>query len=226
MKEFEAKLEGIIDEVALLPVVQKLLKLEMVLTAHVDYYSRQNKYLSEPVVLVMAQSETADQLIAAFGNPEVQKVFERGKEFGLHRGTCAFGVDVVPKIDSSVTPTGGIRVMGFYNVPPYVFSEQHFQKHHVFMDNAVALPAMQKNFRKLERWQYNNYLDDAIQGFGYPAAQPPIVYRAESESLDNAIKVLSDAELHKSVQEGGKYFSLNTNSFAFSVDVVTKIDRS
>jgi hypothetical protein len=60
-------------------------------------------------------------------------------------------VDVVQKIDSSVTPTGGIRVMGFYNVPPYVFSEQHFQKHHVFMDNAVALPAMQKNFRKLER---------------------------------------------------------------------------
>jgi hypothetical protein len=51
MKEFEAKLEGIIDEVALLPVVQKLLKLEMVLTAHVDYYSRQNKYLCSPIAV-------------------------------------------------------------------------------------------------------------------------------------------------------------------------------
>ncbi|KAJ7931052.1 iron reductase [Mycena leptocephala] len=36
--------------------------------------------------------------------------------------------------------------------------------------------------------QYNKHLDDAIQGFGYPAAQPPIVYRAESENLDNAHK--------------------------------------
>jgi hypothetical protein len=43
-KEFEAKLEGIIDEVALLPVIQKnLLKIEMVRTAYIDYYPRQNK---------------------------------------------------------------------------------------------------------------------------------------------------------------------------------------
>jgi hypothetical protein len=43
---------------------------------------------------------------------------------------------------------------------------------------------------------------------------------------ESGIQVLSDAEFHKSVQEGGKYFRLDTNGFAFSVDVVTKIDRS
>jgi hypothetical protein len=66
-------------------------------------------------------------------------------------------VDVVPKINSSVTPTGGIHVMGFYNVPPHVSFEQHVQKHHAFMDNAVALPAVQKNFRKLERVRRLSY---------------------------------------------------------------------
>jgi hypothetical protein len=50
-KEFEAKLEGIIDEVALPPVVQKLLKLEIVRTAHIDCYPRQNKYLCSPIAV-------------------------------------------------------------------------------------------------------------------------------------------------------------------------------
>jgi hypothetical protein len=47
-KEFEAKLEGIIDEVALLLVIQKnLLEIEMVCTPYIDYYPRQSKYFCQ-----------------------------------------------------------------------------------------------------------------------------------------------------------------------------------
>ncbi|KAJ7931072.1 hypothetical protein B0H13DRAFT_1858294 [Mycena leptocephala] len=179
-EEFEAKLEGII-EVALLPLIQKnVLKIEM--NDQLDDYAKASAIsLAEPIVLVMAQSESADQFIRVLRDSAVQKVFECDKEFGLYGGTCAFGVDVVPKVDSSVTPMG------------------------------VA-------------WHYNNYLDDAIQGFGYPAVQPLIVYRAESRNLDNAHKVLTDAGFRKSIQEGGEHFSLSTDACIFAVDLVTKPD--
>ncbi|KAJ7895343.1 hypothetical protein B0H13DRAFT_2338940 [Mycena leptocephala] len=171
LKGFEAKLEGIIDEVALLPVIQKnLLKIEMLLQNDLldDHAKALGIAPTEPVVLVMAQSEVnavapvIDMIISGMSpttpasdcrsvDHKFQKIFECGKEFGLHGGTCAFGVDVAPKVDSGVTPTGGPHVVGFYNVPPQVFSEQHVQKHHAFADNISALPAKQKHFRKVER---------------------------------------------------------------------------
>ncbi|KAJ7847388.1 hypothetical protein B0H13DRAFT_1907318 [Mycena leptocephala] len=174
-KEFEAKLERMIDELAQLPVIQKsLLKIEMLFQN--DRLDHHGKALgiapAEPVVLVMAQSETAAQLIT---RPRGSQGFRTRDGSCLYGGTCFFGVDVVPKVDSGVTPSGGIHVVGFYNVPRQVSFEQHVQNHHALSDNLIALPAMQKHFRK---WQYNKYLDDAIQRFGYPA---PFVYRAESK---------------------------------------------
>ncbi|KAJ7880421.1 hypothetical protein B0H13DRAFT_1891822 [Mycena leptocephala] len=81
-KDFEAKLEAVVDRLLVLPLLQRnMLKLEMLLQN--ELWEEQVKEFGflppEPIV-------SAAHLLAVFSDAEVQKVFDSGKELGLQSG--------------------------------------------------------------------------------------------------------------------------------------------
>jgi hypothetical protein len=82
-------------------------------------------------------------------NPEVEKLFDSAKEFGLQKGTSAFATDVVQKIDHPTTQHG-IHSIGIYTVPVHLSLDEYSQKFHRVVDNFLALPAVKKNVLKYE----------------------------------------------------------------------------
>ena len=73
------------------------------------------------------------QVLAA---PEVRKVFDTGKEWGLHNFSSGFAATVVPKIDNPA-PKDSKHLICVYNVPPSLSSAQHDDKWVEFMEEFV-----------------------------------------------------------------------------------------
>ncbi|KAJ6562218.1 hypothetical protein B0H19DRAFT_1233922, partial [Mycena capillaripes] len=194
-KEFEDKVEAIVDAAVLVPLVQKnLLKVEMIfqtgkLDDHVEAFGFPPR---ENAVLLALQSETADQFSAVLKDPEVLEVFKKGKEFGLHNGSFGLAADVVPKIDNP-TPRDRIHLICVYKASPNV-SPDHDQKFDAMLDNFVALPGLQKNVVNFEMWRNNKSLDDHIRAFGYSAAGSTFVQRADIANWDDALEFMKDVE--------------------------------
>ncbi|KAJ7121556.1 hypothetical protein C8R44DRAFT_876945 [Mycena epipterygia] len=212
--EFETKLEALIDEVLQLPLVQKnVLKVEMIfqqdlLDEHVKAFGFPPR---EPVVFVAVHCETVDNLLALLGAAEVQKVVEKGKEFGLHSNSYGFSAEVVAKHDNPA-----LRM-------------QHDQKFENFIDNFLSVPAVKKNFVRFEMWQHNHMLDDHIRAFGYSESGPAFIHHAIIESWDSAMEMMKDPEAQHFVMNAGndgKDFNLKTGGYVFAGRVVTKIDKS
>ncbi|KAJ7788596.1 hypothetical protein B0H13DRAFT_2395004 [Mycena leptocephala] len=85
-KDFEAKLEAVVDRLLVLPLLQRnMLKLEMLLQN--ELWEEQVKEFGflppEPIV-------SAAHLLAVFSDAEVQKVFDSGKELGLQSGGICY----------------------------------------------------------------------------------------------------------------------------------------
>ncbi|KAJ6578065.1 hypothetical protein B0H19DRAFT_1253350 [Mycena capillaripes] len=227
-KEFEAKMEALIDEAVLLPPVQKnLLKVEIIFQTDVgdEHVTKFGFPLRDPVVFVTLQSETVEHLVEVLEDAEVQKIFEKGKEFGLHSGSYGFSANVVAKIDRPAPPNAA-HLICVYNVPPHVSTKEHDQDFEGWIDNFLNVPGVQKAFVRFEMWQHNRILDDHIRAFGYSAAGPAFVHHAQVESLDGALEMLQDIEAHQFVLNAGQDFALLTDGYVFTGHVVTKIDRS
>ncbi|KAJ7793822.1 hypothetical protein B0H13DRAFT_1935379 [Mycena leptocephala] len=229
-KEFEAKLEALIDELPTLPVAQShFLKVEMMFQNDLleDHIAAFGIPPTEPLVIVTAQTETVEDFVAAkvLTHPDAQKIIKRGKkEFGMHIGARAFSVDVVPKIDS---PAGqsGVHLMGVYTVPDHLATAQHEQKFHALVDDFVAFPIIQKNLMKYEMWLQNNSVDDLIRTFDYAAPSPIFVLRGECESWDKTLKMMRDPQAQRMLLDAGKDFDFTIGRSLFSMDVVTKIHK-
>ncbi|KAF7359680.1 hypothetical protein MVEN_00692300 [Mycena venus] len=229
--EFETKLEALIDNALQLPLVQKnLFKVEMIFQTdlsddHVKVFAFPPK---EEVVLVEVQCETAENLLELMQDAEVQKLVENGREFGLHSNSYGFSADVIAKLDNP-SPEDAVHMIFVYNVPPHISTAQHDQKFEDYRNNYAAIPAVRKNFVRLEHWKHNTMLDEHFRTFGYSAAGPTFIHHAQLANWDNAMKVVNDPETKQFVLNAGnagKDFDLKKHSYVFTGRVVTKLDKS
>ncbi|KAJ7656751.1 hypothetical protein DFH06DRAFT_1198429 [Mycena polygramma] len=213
-KDFETKLEALVDGILMLPSVQaKVLKFEMMvqndlLDDHVGLFAFPAR---EPAVALAIQTEV-------LGDAAVQALFCRAGESGVQPGNWVVPAHMTRKIKSSVPARDRVHIVGVYHVPRDVSVEEYSPKFHAFVDKYVALPAVQKNLVNYELWELRN----ATTGEN-PAPHAAFVVRANSEC---GLKYLSDAEAQSLVQEAKQDFGLNTNAWLFIADVASKIDRS
>ncbi|KAJ7265240.1 hypothetical protein C8J57DRAFT_1511799 [Mycena rebaudengoi] len=175
------KLEALIDEVALLPVVKKNIAVdgqffqEDGVDEHVKAFGFPPR---EPVVFVAIHCETADHFLEwTMAAPEFLEAYQNRKELGLQTYSSAFSAKVVAKIDNPA-PQDAAHLVCVYNVPPHISSLPHDQKFEDFIDDFLSVPAVWKNFVRFEIWQPNNMLDDHIRAFGYPEATPTFIHHA------------------------------------------------
>ncbi|KAF8209070.1 hypothetical protein K438DRAFT_2012390 [Mycena galopus ATCC 62051] len=228
--EFEAKVEALVDEALLLPVVKNnLVKCEMIFQNDMadEHVGAFGFPLREPLVFVTLHSETPDALFEVLAAPEVRKIFAKGREWGLHDCSSGFSATVATKVDGP-TPPNSLHLICVYNVPPELSTDEHNKKLEDFIDSFVEVLAVKKNWARFEMWQSNNLLEDHVQAFGYSASGPTFIHHARLENLDNALEMLKDPAAHKSVHESGnngEHFDLKKNGYVFSGRVVTKIGR-
>ncbi|KAJ7936094.1 hypothetical protein B0H13DRAFT_1853787 [Mycena leptocephala] len=218
--EFETKLEALIDNALQLPLVQEnLFKVEMIFQTdlsddHVKVFAFPPK---EEIVLV----ETAENLLELMQDAEVQKLVENGKEFGLHSNSYGFSADVVAKLDNP-SPQDAVHMIFVYNVPPHISTAQHDKKFDEYRNNYAAIPAVRKNFVRLEHWKQNTMLDEHFRTFGYSTAGPTFIHHAQ-------LAVVNDPETKQFVLNAGNAgedFDLRKHSYVFTGRVVTKLDKS
>ncbi|KAJ7856896.1 hypothetical protein B0H13DRAFT_2357165 [Mycena leptocephala] len=229
-KDFEAKLEALVDHLLALPLVQRsVLKLEMLFQNELcDEHVKEFGFLSPTIVVISMESESADHLLAVFCDSEVQKVFDSGKELGLQSGICTFSADVVAKIDSASPDAQngpGVHTVAILRVPHVLSPEQYAQQIHPLIDKLTALPAAQKTFRKYDLWVQNTVMDDHMRALGHPAPELTFIRRGESANLASVIELTRDAETRKLFLGAKQDFAYSANSFLFTADVVTKIDK-
>ncbi|KAK6978244.1 hypothetical protein R3P38DRAFT_500566 [Favolaschia claudopus] len=229
--DFERKLEALIDEMVILPVVQEnLFKLEMILQNDKvdDGCAAFGLPPREQAVFVIAQSKSIDQLRAVLAAPEVRKVYDKGKEFGLHSSTFGSAASLSIYIDSPM-PKNAMHLFCVYNVPfELSVSEAHGRSWDVLIDNFVGLPVVQENFSKFEIWHHNDKLDDSVRDFGYTQGRM-ILCHDVYETEERMAKLMTDPvaqELILNSGDGGKQLDLKTHCYVFSGKVVTKVDKS
>ncbi|KAJ7656790.1 hypothetical protein DFH06DRAFT_1198578, partial [Mycena polygramma] len=221
-KDFETQLEALVDGILMLRSVQaKVLKFEMIvqndlLDEHVGLFAFPAR---EPAVALAIQTETTEDLEAVLGDAAVQTLFRRVEESGVQPGNWVVPAYVTPKIESSVPARDMVHIIGVYNVPRDVSVEEYSQKFHAFVDKYVALAAVQKNLVNYELWELRN-----VTTWENPAPHAAFVVRADSETLENVLEYLNDAEAQSLVQEAKQDFGFNTNAWLFTADVASKID--
>ncbi|KAJ7713284.1 hypothetical protein B0H16DRAFT_1621554 [Mycena metata] len=155
-EECEGRVQGLMDDFVKLPVVQKrLVKLEM------------NFPPPEPVVVIVGQSESKEHLRELLADAEVLEWFEGAREFHFQDNASAFAVEVVPKAEPPVSPTG-FQYMGIYNVPRQVSPADYDEKFRDHMENVTRLPLFQQTPVKYELWLQNRDIDDQIRTLGHP----------------------------------------------------------
>ncbi|KAF7337080.1 hypothetical protein MVEN_02145200 [Mycena venus] len=231
-KEFEDKVNAMMDEALAFPVVKRnIVKLEIMF--HNDRLDDHLKFLefphAEPTAIVMVQSETLDHLIEAVRDPEVQNLFDRAKEFCLQCSTSAFCVDVVPKSnwDSSDSSTSrDAHAIGIYKAPRNLSAEDYTKKMHALLDAWVGLSGIQKHGAKYELWLPNNAVFEDFRALGLSMAEPFYFIHGESETLEQMMEDMKDAEAQKLVIAANNEFGLSVDSCLFAVDVVAKIGKS
>ncbi|KAJ7452277.1 hypothetical protein FB451DRAFT_1565981 [Mycena latifolia] len=230
--EFEAKLEGLIDETLQLPLVQNnLLKVQVIFQE--DFMDEHVKAFGfpprEPIVLVAIHCETMDNLLDLLDTAEVRGAFEKGKEFGLHTTGHGFSAEVVAKNDNPA-PKDAVHLVCVYNIPPHIATQHHDQKYEDWIDkDFLSVPAVKKHFVRFEMWMHNHALDDHIRAFGYSASGPAVIHHAMLENMDSAVEMMTDPEAHQSVLgagNDGEHFNLKRDGYVFMGRVVTKIDKS
>ncbi|KAJ6471416.1 hypothetical protein C8R45DRAFT_1014203 [Mycena sanguinolenta] len=226
MEEFRAKLERMADELLLLPQYeQKVLKLEMLFSndrfdGHLEPYGYPSR---EPMAVAVMQIESAENLIAIMKDTEVQKTVQRA---GLPAEAYAFGIDVHPLIDrdSRVAPSDRVRLMGIYEVPEHISKEEYGQGFDRFSENFTAIPAVQKNIVKFEKWTQNDALEEGIRALSLSTPKTTFILNAEFEAWDNVTQ-FQDAETLKVTTTAKRDFGFNNQASAFHADVVTKVDK-
>ncbi|KAJ7920174.1 hypothetical protein B0H13DRAFT_1867806 [Mycena leptocephala] len=220
-KEFEGKLEALIDELPSLPVAQThLLKVEILLQNNLldDYVIWDYAVGALRHICTAGWTLTFDNLprpwriwsqVKYLKHPDAQKIIEKGKkEFGMHIGARAFSVDVVPKS----IPQEKRRC-----------SSHGSQKFHALVDDFVALPIIQQKLVKYGMWLQNKSVDDIIQALDYAAASPIFVLRGECENWEKTLEMMKDPQAQKMLLDAGKDFSFTQGGSLFAMDVVTKI---
>ncbi|KAF7354108.1 hypothetical protein MVEN_01098200 [Mycena venus] len=229
-EDFEAKYVALLDEFLLMPQFERnLLKLEIMFQndrfdEHLGSYGVPPR---EPVLVATAELESFDNLLAILSDTEVQQKIKHAEDFGLQSGASAFSIDVESKIerDSPLSVGDRVHIMAIYKVPGGMSTEQYGKGHGTFLEDYAAIPAVQNNLVKLEKWTQNNALDEHLHMVGYSRPEPTFIIHGELETWKNVVE-FQDAESRKVALTANENFGLYTQACVFTADVVTKLDKS
>ncbi|KAJ7441981.1 hypothetical protein FB451DRAFT_1298050 [Mycena latifolia] len=115
--------------------------------------------------------------------------------------------------------------IGVHKVPPHLSKKEFENKIEALMDDVHALDLVRKKVLKMEMIFQNDLLDEHVKLFEFPPREPVVVIATETETVDDLVEVLTDAEVQKLFHKAEE-FGLQSGTFAFSADVVYKINRN
>ncbi|KAK6981093.1 hypothetical protein R3P38DRAFT_455495 [Favolaschia claudopus] len=228
--EFERLMESIVDEAMQLPLVQeKLLKVDMIFQTdkgdeHTPAFGLGTR---TPAIILVIATQTLENIRELMALPEVRKLFQKGKDFGNQSSTFIY--TKVPKIDRPA-PDNGVDMVFVYDGPLELTTGQnHMREFDEFMSGFVQLPAIQRNFVRLEMWQSMDIIDQEARDFGYSTESRPTLYYAKLKDLDAAKEMMSDPATQgyfASAADGRQQFDPKKYGYAFVANVVTKLDNT
>ncbi|KAK6981096.1 hypothetical protein R3P38DRAFT_3464514 [Favolaschia claudopus] len=228
--EFARLMDGLIDELNALPVVQEnYLTVDMILPT-----DKADKYIPAlglaprpPVVVFPVKAKTPEHIHKVLASPEARKVFQKGTDFGNQ--SSIFAYKIVAKIDRPA-PNNGVQLVFIYDAPlELATSENHIREFNEFIDGFVLLPGVQKNSDRLELWQPTDILDQHVQDFGYSTERRPTICITTFKDLDTAKQMLADPATQRyfaGAAEDRQQFDSQKYGYAFVANVVTKHDNT
>ncbi|KAJ7931763.1 hypothetical protein B0H13DRAFT_1957522 [Mycena leptocephala] len=182
-----------------------------------------------PTVVISAEYESLDRLTEMLEDPALQKLLAEFDDFGFRTGATAFAADVITKIDAPGA-TADTYLIAIYNRPPHLSAEELAQKMEGWMERISALPVRDR-LSSYSLWLQNDAVDNQLQALGYPAPEPLVVIRADTENLNRMIEIFEHSEVVQLLTEGIRDLGYHresdnpTYSCCFSADVATMINN-
>ncbi|KAF7373912.1 hypothetical protein MSAN_00603600 [Mycena sanguinolenta] len=230
--EFEAKAGALGDAIAALPIAQKnLLKLDIISqnTLMDKHMKGVGLPVPSPTVVMLAEYESLDHLAQMLKDPALQKLLTESDDFGFRTGATAFAADVITKVEVPGA-TAGTNVICIYHQPPNMSAGEFAQNMGNLMDK-ISAQSIGECFTHYSLCVQNEAVDKHLQALGYPAPEPLLVVRADSENLDRMIEIFEHSEVAQLLTDGIRDLGFHrdndnrTHSCCFSADVATKINN-
>ncbi|KAJ7443648.1 hypothetical protein B0H11DRAFT_2090916 [Mycena galericulata] len=114
---------------------------------------------------------------------------------------------------------------GVHKVPPHLSKKDFENKIEALMDDVLALDLVRRKALKMEMIFQNDRLDEHVKLFDFPPRDPVVVIATETETVDDLVEVLADAEVQKLFKKAEE-FGLQSGTFGFSADAVPKINKN
>ncbi|KAJ7253896.1 hypothetical protein C8J57DRAFT_621195 [Mycena rebaudengoi] len=134
------------------------------------------------IALLVAESETPEQMLEISESPELQSLVAAAEEMTPERGATIFSAHVVEKLNK---PGRGhkdnLRVVGLFKVPQHLTPARHVEKVEALVDSIVAHPTIQKNMLGYTMWLPNDTMSASIQTMRIPAPERICILILETE---------------------------------------------
>ncbi|KAJ7810387.1 hypothetical protein B0H14DRAFT_3880662 [Mycena olivaceomarginata] len=180
------------------PSAQKLaLKKEAIYqTTQLDHYFENLGFPQRRTsVCFLYEYESLDHLKELWADPEYRARFSGGDHIGFNTLGRAFTADVLKKIDvPGFEQEERKLVLGVWKAPSGMPAEKFHDKMQEYYEAAASLHALQKNLIKYLIFIPNNNIESILQEFGRTPANDSLFILIESETWDNMIQILSDAD--------------------------------
>ncbi|KAJ7019729.1 hypothetical protein C8F04DRAFT_1146897 [Mycena alexandri] len=224
-KEFDAKVDALVDSLVALPVARKNFLAFKVLYQNnrMDSVLRECGYPEPPVnVVVIAECETMDNFTEFASDEEVKKLLLAAKTSGFQAGACVFAADVNTKIDDP-TPAELNLWVGIYKIPSHLSRVEFEQKMDALSDDYIAGPLSQKHFVNHSVWKQNSSIARHVQDAGLSEAEPTVILMTQAQTWDKLIEVSDNSAGKNVISDAIHDFAVHVNSSCFGADVVVKI---
>ncbi|KAJ7199763.1 hypothetical protein GGX14DRAFT_572480 [Mycena pura] len=191
-------------------------------------------------VWVRSESESVDNLSEMIADEEFKKILAMGKN---PADSFAFSADVVTGVNvASTSPDAALRIMFLAKAPHGMAEEEFHTKFASLFYRFLELPACRKHLLKCSYWKQNTNIVDDLRTLNYRQVEPAIVVMSEVQTWnqiteasqdptstagspsDCAFQIMEAPEL-KILADELENLGPNVETWCFTADVVTKIDR-
>ncbi|KAJ7894888.1 hypothetical protein B0H14DRAFT_3125437 [Mycena olivaceomarginata] len=121
-------------------------------------------------------------------------------------------------------PSSRVRAMGIFHAPVDLPKDVFHSKAEAIADAVLALPVSQRNLLKYELTIPNDNLDAYLGELGLPPPAGTVIITIEVETQEKLLEFAGDPDFQNIIATAKAGFS-NVDSFIFTVDVDTKLDK-
>ncbi|KAJ6529434.1 hypothetical protein DFH09DRAFT_1185105 [Mycena vulgaris] len=234
-EEFLGKMKALVAAVVALPVVQKNVVKYQIISANSSFDEHIKGFgmpASTPqhIALLVAESETPEQMLEISKNPELQSLVAAAEEMTPERGASIFSAHAVEKLNKPGRDhKDNLRVVGLFKVPQHLTPAHHAEKFVALVDSIVAHPTIQKNMLGYTMASQPSPLGHMNLQFTptmrIPAPERTCILILEAENWERAVEIAKDADVGKLIADGHQDFGFLAESSSFSADFVTMLDK-